>query len=174
MSRTGGGTTAAKGGEVFRRRPAFTLVEILIVVIILAILSAIAIPQFMDATTQASMANLKENLSKIRAHIQVYRNQHARYPDGDEVGLQLTFPTDFQGDVVAARDPTHIYGPYLEQMPANPISNSRTVRATSVITERFSPPSTDGGWWYNSATGEFRADLTDHRAGEDGMPYNQY
>ena len=155
-------------------RPAFTLVEILIVVILLAIISSIVVPQYWDVTIQAATSNLKENLSKIRAHIQVYRNQHAGYPHGDRLAGQMTKCTDFQGNVVAARDDTHIYGPYIEQMPANPISNLRTVRHTSSAAERFSPPGVDGGWWYNEVTGEFYADLTSDHVDESGEPFNHY
>ncbi len=156
------------------RRPAFTLVEILIVVILLAIISSIVVPQYWDMTKQAATTNLKENLSKIRGHIQVYRNQHARYPDGATFAGQMTQSTNFQGDVAAARDETHIYGPYIEQMPANPVSNLRLIRHTSDPAARFSAPSSDGGWWYNEITGEFYADLTDERVDENGERYNRF
>ena len=156
------------------RSRAFTLVEILIVVVLLGILAGVVIPQFSDTVTQARATNLRENLSKIRAHIQVYRNQHAGYPSAARIGDQLTKCTDFSGDVSAASDTTHVYGPYIEQMPANPLMNLRTIRGSSGAAERFTPPSTDGGWWYNEDTGEFFADLTDAHVDDRGAPFNQY
>jgi len=33
----------------------------------------------------------------------------------------------------------------------------------------FAAPAADGGWWFNSVTGEFRADLTDARTTTDGV-----
>lgn len=157
-----------------RRGRAFTLVEILIVVIILGILASIVVATYHDVTTQATMTNLKENLSKIRAHIQVYRNQHAGYPDGAHFGDQLTRCTDFHGDVATVRDATHIYGPYIEQMPVNPVTKSRAVRAAGSASERFAAPEADGGWWYNAYTGEFYADLADSHVDDSGTPYNRY
>jgi len=157
-----------------RFRPGFTLFEILVVVILLGILAAIVIPQYWGITTEASTANLRENLSKIRAHIQVYRNQHARHPDGDRLGEQMTQATNFNGEVSEVCDAEHPYGPYLEQMPANPVSSQRTIRVASGVDVSFSPPAADGGWWYNEATGEFRADLTDRHADGDGVLFNQY
>jgi len=157
-----------------RPKSGFTLVEILIVVLILGILAAIVLPQYHDVTTQAQRANLRENLSKIRVHIQVYRNQHAGYPDGSKLGDQMTRSTDFRGDVSAVRDATHFYGPYLEQMPTNPVTNSAAVRVATGAAERFSAPAADGGWWYNQVTGEFYADLRDSHVDDLGARFNQY
>ena len=47
----------------------FTLVELLIVVIILAILAAIVIPQFSSATVDAQEASLDSNLNALRSAI---------------------------------------------------------------------------------------------------------
>jgi prepilin-type N-terminal cleavage/methylation domain-containing protein len=169
-------------GGVLTRRPAgrsparcgFTLAEILIVVIILGILAAIVLPQYKDVQRQACATNLAENLSKIRAHIQVYRNQHAGYPPGADFADQLTKATDFHGDVSATRDATHHYGPYIEQMPANPVTGSRAIRVATTAAEMFTVPAADAGWWYNEVRGEFRADLTDAEEDTEGRAFNQY
>jgi len=59
----------------------FTLVELLIVVIILAILAAIVVPQFSTATRDAQEAALDSNLSAMRSAIELYRVQHnGAYP----------------------------------------------------------------------------------------------
>ena len=51
----------------------FTLVELLIVVIILAILAAIIIPQFTAATDDATQSAYDTNIANIRAAIDLYR-----------------------------------------------------------------------------------------------------
>ncbi len=152
---------------------AFTLVEILIVVIILGIMAAIAIPQLNDFTTVSRESNLKENLSKVRAYIQVYQNQHAGYPTADDLVDQLTAYTNFDGDTAEARSDEYRFGPYIERFPINPVTGSDTIRAAA--DGQFLPPGDqDGGWWYNEATGAFYADLTDQHTDNDGTQYNRF
>ena len=63
-------------------RSAFTLVEILIVVIILGILAAIVVPQFTSASEDAQISNTETQLSTIRNQIELYRvRNNAQYPD---------------------------------------------------------------------------------------------
>jgi len=157
-----------------RTAQAFTLVEILIVVIILAILAGIAIPQIGGVTNVSRETNLKENLSKIRAQLQVYRNQHDGFPAGDEFAEQMTKYTNFQGEVADTGDQDHRYGPYLEQMPPNPVTRDATVRTATQAGENYPPGDADGGWWYNEVTGAFYADLTDQHVDEQGNPYNRF
>ena len=63
-----------------RNQDGFTLVELLIVVIILAILAAIIVPQFSAATDDANQAAYDTNIANIRAAIDLYRQQHTAYP----------------------------------------------------------------------------------------------
>ena len=62
------------------RERGFTLVELLIVVIILAILAAIIIPQFANSAVSAREAALDSNLATMRSSIELYRVQHNVYP----------------------------------------------------------------------------------------------
>jgi len=158
------------------RRPtqAFTLVEILIVVIILAILAGIAVPNITGMTDVSRETNLKENLSKIRVQLQVYRNQHDGFPAGDEFADHMTKYTNFRGEVADTEDQDHRYGPYLEQMPPNPVTKDRTVRTAAQAGQHHPPGDADGGWWYNEVTGAFYADLTDQHVDEYGNPYNRF
>jgi general secretion pathway protein G len=60
-----------------RKQSGFTLVELLIVAIILAILAAIVVPQFASSTDDARDSALRSNLSAIRGAIDLYAQQHA-------------------------------------------------------------------------------------------------
>lgn len=64
---------------------AFTLVEILIVVVILGILAAIVTPQFSRATEDAKLGATLDQLGKVRSALAVYmvRNQN-RAPEIEE------------------------------------------------------------------------------------------
>ena len=53
---------------------AFTLVEILIVVVILGILAAIVLPKFSNASAIARASMLADDLRVIRMQVQVYRS----------------------------------------------------------------------------------------------------
>ena len=54
----------------------FTLVEVLIVVVIMAILAATIIPQFSDSTRDAKVSTTTFNLHTLRSQIELYKTQH--------------------------------------------------------------------------------------------------
>ena len=154
-----------------RASKGFTLVEILIVVIILGILAAIVIPQFTQASTQARLSNLQTNLQTVRSQMLLYKTQHNEaYPT--TLSTQMVQFSDISGGVATAPDSTHTFGPYLQAVPINPISNVSAVRVVTGASTAFSAPSADAGWYFNSTTGEFRADLTDTWTTPDGSKYN--
>src|SRR5919197_629586 len=66
---------------VRRIHAGFTLVELLIVVIIIAVLAAIIVPQFSSATIDAQEAALDANLARMRSAIELFQAQHGgKYP----------------------------------------------------------------------------------------------
>lgn len=157
----------------------FTLVEILIVVIILGILAAIVIPQFTEASAEARISNLVTNLQTVRSQLLLYKTQHIEsYPgsasDAALFGQQMTQYTDAAGTVSAVPSTTYTFGPYLQQVPINPLSGLSTVTITDTATDVFTAPATgsDGGWWFNRGTGEFRANLADSWTKPDGTVLN--
>lgn len=104
------------------KRSAFTLVEILIVVIILGILASIVVAQFGDTTNEARESQLTTDLKTLRTQVEVYRAQHLCYPSGDTFEAQLTRRTDKDGNVMPADgdEIDYPYGPYLQRFPTNP------------------------------------------------------
>jgi prepilin-type N-terminal cleavage/methylation domain-containing protein len=67
--------------SVMRAR-AFTLIEILIVVVILGILSAVVVPQFTGATDAAERTATLDQLCKLREAIDLYHVRNgAQYPN---------------------------------------------------------------------------------------------
>ncbi len=161
----------------------FTLVELLIVVIILAILAAIVVPQFASSTEDAKLSSLDSNLANVRSAMDLYYQQHGgRYPgqyretngttlsgnDADKLAAlkaQLTLYTDVNGKTATVKDATFKYGPYFkkENLPANPITDSNDVAfqgtAALGMTGVADPFATTPakGWKYDVVTGQFIA-----------------
>ena len=63
-----------------RRFGAFTLIELLIVVAIISILTAIAIPNFMEAQTRAKVAKALADMNTLATGIESYAVDHSVYP----------------------------------------------------------------------------------------------
>ena len=159
----------------------FTLVELLIVVIILAILAAIIVPQFTAATDDATQSAYDTNIANIRAAIDLYRQQHQEYPGAvvstgagcpagstnvtGAVGeaafiAQLKNYTNAAGVACTGTDATFKYGPYLkDDLPANPVATA-PISTVTVVTTGVLGLSTGGtgGWRFDSVTGEFIGD----------------
>jgi type II secretion system protein G len=62
------------------RRGGFTLIELLIVVAIIAILAAIAVPNFLEAQTRAKVSRVKSDMRSLATAIESYRVDHNIYP----------------------------------------------------------------------------------------------
>ena len=151
----------------------FTLVEVLIVVVIVVTIAAIAIPQFTQASDLARAATLATSLRQVRSQIQLYTLQHGNTLPARQLINQLTLHSNAAGKTRAKPSPNYPLGPYLLTFPENPITGDASVRFRTRADQTFIPPKTDGGWWYNLATGEFRADLTQVWQDEFGTPLNQ-
>lgn len=109
-----------------RRQTGFTLVELLIVVSILAILAALVVPRFTDASTTAQTSAVKKTLRSARVSLQRYKLDHNdNYPEIDDMWAALTGKTDADGTINASGD----FGPYLKTTPVNPFTGSSTVVA---------------------------------------------
>lgn len=74
------------------REKGFTLVEIMIVVAIIAILSAIAIPNFMAARSKSRANACKANLRQIESAVEQWAMDFTKV-DGDSVAMSTLAPT---------------------------------------------------------------------------------
>ncbi len=73
-------------------RRAFTLIELLIVVAIIAILAAIAVPNFLEAQTRARVSRAQSDMRTMATGLESYRVDHNAYPKGNAFGLGVYFP----------------------------------------------------------------------------------
>ena len=151
-------------------KKAFTLVELLIVVVMLGILAAIVVPGFSGATAKGRAGMLADNLRILRTQIQVFRGQHIGvapgYPGGDPTGT----PTEtlFVGQMTLSSKPTcetaavgtsgYIYGPYFRSMPENPFNGKTTVQIIADGAAFPSSPDNSHGWIYKPETQQIAPD----------------
>lgn len=130
---------------------AFTLVEILIVVVILGILAAIVVPQFASATKDASAGATLDQLTKIRHALDVY------YVRNGNVWPQVVAPSDGDWGELTLNNA----GDYMRQPPknmwVNPVNALKIVPGTGPDTAYQS----DYGWIYDAATGKVWAGAFD-------------
>jgi prepilin-type N-terminal cleavage/methylation domain-containing protein len=65
---------------MFLRKKGFTLIELLIVVAIIAILAAIAVPNFLEAQVRSKVSRQKSNMRTVATALEAYAVEYNRYP----------------------------------------------------------------------------------------------
>ena len=151
------------GSQVSRQRcglrSGFTLIEVMVVLVIVAILALIIIPQILGATRRSNEAALRGDLRNFRMAIERFQADCGGYPPRlDDIlawsGSHISASVDGAGHDL---DLDSYRGPYLRTgdmlLPYDPITDRRD-------------------WRYSSATGEVHssADAT----GTDGRPYSEW
>ncbi|MEI7633207.1 MAG: prepilin-type N-terminal cleavage/methylation domain-containing protein [bacterium] len=128
------------------KRVGFTLIELIVVVSIIAILAAIAIPNFIEAQTRAKVSRAKSDLRTIAIAVEAYCTDHGKYPDP----LQ----------------------PYKESLSTvNELSTPVAYLTTTQLPDAFPPtwvettppppPGYSPTYWYNSFSGAMGKELSE-------------
>jgi prepilin-type N-terminal cleavage/methylation domain-containing protein len=151
------------------RRPCgFSLLEVMIVIAILGMLAAVAIPQLTSHKPEGRTAAMVGSLSILRTAVDSYWTQHDAFPGptAAEFADQLLKQTSKAGKV--GEGDGFRYGPYLRSgvLPTNPITSTATVKCVDVMPKE---PSGSQAWIYCTATGEVRSNAPGK--GPDGVAY---
>lgn len=118
----------------------FTLVELIVIIVVLAILSGVAIPRYINYAANARASAAQATIGAVRTGIANF------YANSALTGTPA-WPTLVQMQTFGST------GVMQEPIPANPYNNSTTIAAA---TWAATPPVTGAaGYNYDAATGKF-------------------
>lgn len=101
-----------------RRRPGFTLIEILVVIAVISVLAALVAPNVFRHVGSAKDAAAKSQIEMLGAALDAYRLDNGRYPTTAQ-GLEALW-----AEPAAEPRPTNWRGPYLRKaVPNDPWGN---------------------------------------------------
>jgi len=95
-----------------RRERGFTLIELMVVIVIIAILAAVALPNFMGATERARESAVRSAMKTIQTALEMYATEHSG-----------TYTDDLNG--------------ILPHLPGNKFPNSHATNSPYVIDENL-------------------------------------
>ena len=133
-----------------RTRTGFTLVELMVVLVILAVLGAIVLPRFTGRTEQARITAAQTQISTFTTALKMFEVDTGRYPTTEEgLAALVQAPANIRG----------WNGPYLENtVPSDPWGNAYTYQcpgqhnAGGFDISSMGPAGRDGGETINNWT----------------------
>ncbi len=103
------------GSIPFSRSRGFTLIEVMVVVVILAILATMVVPRIMDRPDDARITKTQQDIRQLESALKLYRLDNLRYPTTDQ-GLEALVKNPSSGP-----EPKNWReGGYVEGLPEDP------------------------------------------------------
>lgn len=105
-------------GRKYKKIEGFTLVEIMLVVIIIAALSAMVVPRLVGRSEQAKVAVAKSDIeANLSSALKMYELENGNFPSTSQ-GLQA-----LRAAPTSNPQPKNWNGPYIEKDPVDPWGN---------------------------------------------------
>jgi MSHA pilin protein MshA len=133
----------------------FTLIELVIVLVIVGILAAIAIPRFQNLTTDAKVKGLQGILGNVRSALIIYK-ANALLTDPTVTG----WPTLAQVRTTSSSSTLTATSPLENVMPANPYMTGAAATDTAAGNPTTRAEDHTTGWCYDVTTGTFYANTS--------------
>lgn len=133
----------------------FTLIELMVVISIIGILTAIVLPRFTDITADAKVANVQGNLASLRTSIEMFNVKNEGYPVYGEVQSALSNNNE-GADISSKGELSERFTAFYSKsiMPETP--GAKEVPATNKVVEERD---NTGGWLYREEDGKIYANL---------------
>ncbi|MBN2211276.1 MAG: prepilin-type N-terminal cleavage/methylation domain-containing protein [Sedimentisphaerales bacterium] len=171
-------------------RKGFSLVELVIVIVILGVIAAIAIPRISSGSKNAGEAALRANLQSLRNAIDWYYGEHNNvFPGHNDDGgsgpdsegsfkNQLLQYSDSAGAASTTKDAAHPFGPYLRaSFPKQTVGAKAGNDGVHVVTDATAlvpELAQNAGWIYSTATGQIIPNVDANATGADGVKFVNY
>lgn len=129
-----------------KAKTGFTLIELLIVIAIILILISIALPNFLEAQVRAKVVRTKGDLRTIATAMQMFQNDHQKYPKDSDSSLDLIGgPPDFENRANGYLQLTTPIS-YISAFMADPFGGEIKVEGGGAMGYRIG----SGSWSYSS------------------------
>jgi general secretion pathway protein G len=99
------------------RQSGFTLIEIMVVVVILAVLGALVVPKILENVDKARVTRAQSDIRAIQTALDTYRLDNFKYPTTEQ-GLQALVKQPADATITNYRS-----GGYLASLPKDPWNN---------------------------------------------------